>query len=110
MNFSAEEFRQFDLRVGRILDAKMLDRSDGMYSLKVDFGPDVGAKAAVLRAGEDYDEADLKGRLVVGAVNLTPKRIRSVMSEALILGARNRRGGVVLLITGREAMVGSKIY
>jgi tRNA-binding protein len=95
---SAEEFFRVDIRVGRVLSAEPLEGArKPAYTLRVDFGPEVGVRASSAQLTARYQPADLIGRLVLGAVNLPPRRIAGFKSEALTLGVADREGAVVLL-------------
>lgn len=90
-------FFDVDMRVGRVTAVEAFPEARApAWKLTVDFGPDVG----VLRTSAqvtNYTEAELVGRLVVGAVNLGPKRIAGFRSEFLVLGAIEPDGTVHLL-------------
>ncbi|HEY7984273.1 MAG TPA: tRNA-binding protein [Ktedonobacterales bacterium] len=95
---SAEEFFRVDIRVGRVLDAEPLDGArKPAYKLRVDFGPEVGIRASSAQLTALYQPGDLVGRLVLGAVNLPPRRIAGFKSETLTLGVADGAGAVVLL-------------
>jgi tRNA-binding protein len=93
----AEAFFALDLRVGRVLDVEPFPEArKPAWKLTVDFGPVVG----VLRTSAqitNYSAEELRDRLVVGAVNLGPKRIAGFTSEFLVLGSLDPDGTVRLL-------------
>ncbi len=78
------------------------------WRLSIDFGPEVGIKQSSAQITH-YRRADLEGTLVIGVVNLPPRRIGPVVSEVLVLGALDERRGVVLLRPDQDAAVGSRI-
>lgn len=90
-------FHALDLRVGRVLSVEEFPEARvPAWKLTVDFGPEVGTlrtSAQVTRYGRD----ELVGRLVVGAVNLGPKRIAGFTSQFLVLGSVAPDGTVRLL-------------
>lgn len=90
-------FFDVDLRVGRVVSVEDFpDARLPAWKLTVDFGPDVGQlhTSAQIR---NYSEPELVGRLVVGAINLGPKRIAGFRSEFLVLGGVEPDGTVHLL-------------
>ncbi len=93
----ADTFFALDLRVGRVTAVEAFPEARvPAWKLTVDFGPDVG----VLRTSAqvtNYTEADLVGRLVVGAINLGARRIAGFRSEFLVLGGTAPDGTVHLL-------------
>lgn len=90
-------FFDLDLRAGRVVQvAEFPQARKPSYRIAVDFGPVVG----VLRSSAqitNYTPDELMGRMVVGAINLGPKRIAGFTSEFLILGALDADGTVRLL-------------
>ncbi len=79
-------FDALDLRVGRVLDVELFPEAcRPSWKLTVDFGPAVGVLRTSARV-TNYHEEELRGRLVVGAVNLGPRRIAGFRSEFLLLG------------------------
>ncbi len=94
---AADAFFCLDLRVGRVVDvAAFPEARKPAWKLTVDFGDEVG----VLRTSAqitNYTVDELSGRLVVGAVNLPPKRIAGFVSQFLVLGALDPDGTVRLL-------------
>ena len=93
----AEAFFGLDLRAGRITDVEEFPQArKPAWKLTVDFGPAVGQlrTSAQIR---NYTADELVDRMVVGAINLGPKRIAGFVSEFLVLGALDPDGTVRLL-------------
>lgn len=90
-------FFDVDLRVGRVIDVEdFIEARTPAWRLTVDFGPDVGELRTSAQV-KNYSSDELLGRLVVGAINLGPKRIAGFRSEFLVLGALEPDGTVHLL-------------
>ena len=103
------QFQAFDIRVGRVL--AVVDFPEARvpaWRLSIDFGPEVGVKQSSARITH-YTREELEGTLVVGVVNLPPRRVGPVSSEVLVLGALDEQKGVVLLRPDQDAAVGSRI-
>ncbi|MFG0326523.1 MAG: tRNA-binding protein [Phycisphaerales bacterium JB037] len=82
-----EDFAKLDIRVGRVLEAAPLAGArKPAYRLRIDFGPDLGEKDSSAQITDLYDPAELVGRLVMGIVNLPPRRVAGFKSEVLTLG------------------------
>ena len=95
---TGDEFARVDIRVGRVLSAEPLAGArKPAYKLRIDFGPEVGIKGSSAQLTERYQTADLVGRLVLGVVNLPPRRIAGFNSETLTLGVPDNTGAVILL-------------
>jgi tRNA-binding protein len=108
---SLEDFYKIDMRVGCILQVEQLSKSKrGTFKIMVDFGPDIGSKWSCMKTGDDYTKSELLGRQVIGVVNIEKKNVAGFTSEALLLGVKNNKGGLSLLITGYSAEIGGRVY
>ncbi|MBD3329566.1 tRNA-binding protein [Candidatus Dojkabacteria bacterium] len=107
---SYEDFKEINIRVGKILDAKILE--NGKYSthkLKIDFGSELGLKKSCARL-VNYEIDDLIGRFIVAVVNFPPKQIGTNISEVLVLGVPDLRGECSLLKPDAKVPLGGKMY
>lgn len=96
-DISADDFFAVDMRTGRVVDVEEFPEARRpAYKLRVDFGGDIGTLQTSAQV-TNYSADELKGRMVVGAVNLGTKRIAGFKSEFLILGAIDPDGTVRLL-------------
>ena len=94
---AAEAFFALDLRAGRVIDVQPFPEArKPSWKLTVDFGPVLGTRRTSAQI-TNYTADELRGRLVVGACNLGPKRIAGFVSEFLVLGALDPDGTVRLL-------------
>jgi len=102
-------FVAVDMRVGRIVDvAPFPEARKPAWKIFVDFGPVIGTLQSSAQI-TNYSEADLQGRLVVGAVNLGRKRIAGFESQFLVLGALEPDGTVLLLAPDGDPPLGAPI-
>jgi tRNA-binding protein len=105
------EFEQIDVRVGRIVRAEAFpDARKPAYKLLIDFGPEVGERRSSAQLTARYRCEDLVGRLVVGVVNLPPRRIGPFVSEVLTLGVPDENGAVVLLVPDSSVPPGGRMF
>lgn len=104
-----EGFLALDLRVGRVVDVEPFPEArDPAWKLIVDFGPALGQLRTSAKV-PNYTADELRGRQVVGAVNLGRKRIAGFVSEFLVLGGLEGDGTVHLLAPDAELPPGSPI-
>ncbi len=102
-------FQAVDMRVGRVVSVEDFPEARvPAWKLVIDFGPEVGMKRSSAQITH-YGREQLEGTLVVGVVNLTPRRVAGFSSEVLVLGALDEVEGVVLLRPDKDAAVGSRI-
>lgn len=93
----AEGYFALDIRVGRVVDVESFPEArKPAWKLTADFGPVIGELRSSAQI-TNYSRDQLIGRLVVGAVNLGPKRIAGFTSEFLVLGSLEPDGTVRLL-------------
>jgi tRNA-binding protein len=108
-DIGSDTFFAVDLRVGRVTAVDSFPEArTPAWRLTVDFGPDVGELRTSAQV-TNYSAAELKERLVVGAINLGSKRIAGFSSEFLVLGAIERDGTVRLLQVEPGVAPGSPI-
>ena len=90
------------MRVGRIVAAEEFPEArKPAYKLEIDFGEEIGLKRCSAQITH-YPREELAGRLVVAVVNFPPRRIATLDSEVLVLGALDDEHGVVLLRPDRD--------
>src|SRR3954454_21848620 len=108
---SFEDFANLDIRAGRIVSVETAKKPKyTTHKLTVDFGSLVGKKYSLVRL-ISYSKDQLLDKLVIDAINLTPKKIGDAVSEVLILGTPDQKGDCVLVsLDSRNALVGQKVY
>jgi tRNA-binding protein len=102
-----------DIRVAKIISVEDFPEArKPSYKLRIDFGNDIGVKKSCAQLVSNYSKEDLKGRLVLCAVNVPPKKIGSELSEVLVLGVPDKKGECVLIKpdTEEEVPLGGKLY
>ena len=103
------EFAKVDMRVGRIVAVEDFPEArNPAWKLTIDFGPEVGIKRSSAQITH-YPAKELTGRMVIGVVNLPPRRVAGFISEVLVLGALNAERGVVLLQPDADCAPGDRI-
>jgi tRNA-binding protein len=103
------QFQAVDMRVGRVVSvADFPEARVPAWKLEIDFGPEIGIKRSSAQITH-YSREELQDRLVIGVVNLTPRRVAGFSSEVLVLGALDETEGVVLLRPDKAAALGSRI-
>jgi len=107
---SFSDWGKLDLRVGKILKVEDIEGADKLYKLTVDLGNEIGKRTICAGIKEHYTKEELKGKKVIVFVNLTPRKLRGIMSEGMILAACSEdESKVILLIPEKDIDVGSRI-
>jgi tRNA-binding protein len=108
---SFADFEKVDVRVGRVVRAESFPEArQPAYKLTIDFGPDIGVKKSSAQLTHRYTREALEGRLVLGVVNLGPRRIGPFTSEVLTLGVPDDRGAVVLVVPQADVPLGARLF
>ena len=110
MEITYEDFKKIKIKLGTILEVKNNEKArKPSLVLKVDFGEGVGIKQSSAQITHYYNKEDLIGKQVVGVCNFPTKNIAGIVSEALILGAIEEDGKVVLVHPSQKAINGLDI-
>ena len=78
-----DDFTKLDMRVGTIIEAIKVPKTKKLLQLKVDVGIDV--RTIVSGIAESFKPEDIIGQRVTVLVNLTPRKLRGVESQGMIL-------------------------
>ncbi|HTR76887.1 MAG TPA: tRNA-binding protein [Gemmatimonadaceae bacterium] len=107
---TAEDFFAIDMRVGTVVEALPFPEArKPALKVRIDFGHDIGVKWSSAQITTHYAPEGLRGRQVVAAVNLGPRRIAGFTSEVLLLGAMPTEREVVLLSVDQPVANGTRI-
>ncbi len=90
---SFDDFQKMDIRIGTILEAQKVPKTDKLLQLKVDIG--VETRTIVSGIAEHFDPEKIVGEQVSVLVNLAPRKIRGVESKGMILMAEDADGKLV---------------
>ena len=103
-------FDKVDIRVGTVVSVKKNEKArKPSLIVEVDFGKEIGIKKSSAQITHFYNEENLKGKQVIGVCNFAEKNIAGVISQALILGAIDKEGKVILVHPSQEAENGLPI-
>ena len=104
---SFEEFARVAMRVGVVRAAERIPKADKLLKLTVDVGE---AEPRTIAAGiaEAYAPEALLGRRVVVVANLTPRTIRGVLSQGMVLAA-GPGGAALRLVDPGDLPPGSEV-
>ena len=101
-----EDFLKIQLKVGKVIAAERVPKSEKLLKLKVDLGTE--QRQIVAGIGKKYEPDFLIGRLIVVVANLKPAKLMGVESQGMVLAAGEKEvSGLVTLL--EEVEPGSKI-
>jgi len=101
-----EEFEKMEMRIVKILEAENIPKSKKLLKLKVDIGGE--ERSVVAGISESYKQEELIGKKVAMLINLKPRKVMGVESEAMILAAEDD-GNFSVLIPHKNVEEGSEI-
>lgn len=103
-----EEFKNVEMRVGKILEVEIVPDADKLYKFKVDFGNEVRQILSAIR--ESYPEPDyFLNRKLTFVTNLETRKIRGFESQGMVLAVDGREGQPVFLIPEEDVDPGSNV-
>ncbi len=103
-----DDFCKIELRVGQVLHAERVPKSDKLLKLSVDLGEGIPRTIAAGIA-EAVAPEQLVGRRVAVVANLAPRTIRGIESRGMLLAAGEPGKGFALLDVPGELVPGSVI-
>lgn len=81
------DFQNFDLRVGKVVEAKILEQSRKLIELRVDLGEDYETVSVLAGLAEFYSPDDFIGKTFLFVANLEPKEMAGSTSNGMMLAA-----------------------
>ena len=101
-----EDFMKVDLRVGKIVEAVRVEKSEKLIKLKVDLGTEV--RQVVAGIGKSYTPEELMGKSIVIVANLKPAKLMGIESQGMLLAGSS--GDLLAVATfDRETKPGSRV-
>jgi methionyl-tRNA synthetase len=92
---SFDDFQKMDIRIGTILAAERVPKTEKLLKLTVDTGID--QRTVVSGIAAHYDPEKIVGQQVTILVNLEPRKIKGIESQGMILMAENAKGELAFL-------------
>lgn len=102
------DLMKIDLRIGRVVEAEPLEKSNKLMKLQVKIGDETRQILAGIK--KKYSAEDLIGRQVVVAYNLKPAKLMGEDSQGMLLAADDEDGEAILLMPDTEAPEGARVH
>ena len=90
-----DDFAKMDIRIGTILEAERVPKSDKLLKLKVEDG--TGPRQILSGIAKHFAPEDLIGKQVTFLANLAPRKMMGLESQGMILMAEDRDGSLSLI-------------
>ena len=117
-----EDFKQVEIRMGKIISCEKVENADKLLRLQVDFGPaEQGLEERMIRQiisgiAESYTPEELVGKTLPFVVNLEYRKFKGEESQGMLVattsnvaGARTGADNVVLLEPNRKIEPGAEV-
>ena len=104
---SIDDFMKVELRVGKVLEAEKMPKTDKLLVMKVAVGAEV--RTIVSGIAKYYTPEEMVGKEVVVVANLAPHAFRGVESQGMLLCADDPEAGVVLVSPEKVVASGSEV-
>lgn len=106
---SFEDWQKLDLRVGKVLDVEEIEGADLLWKISVDLG-ELGKRTICAGIKKYYSKEELKGKKIIVFANLTPRKMRGIESQGMLLAAGDREDDKISLLTlEKDVESGTKI-
>jgi len=102
-----DDFAKLDIRIGTILSAERVEKSNKLLKLQVDTGLD--RRTVMSGIAAHFNPEELPGKQVTILANLAPRKIMGVESQGMILMAEDHEGRLRLLAPGEPVNPGSTV-
>jgi methionyl-tRNA synthetase len=102
-----DDFAKIELRVGVVKIAERVPKSDKLLRLEIDIGSEV--RQVLAGIAEAYAPETLVGRKVVIVANLSPRKMRGLESNGMIVAASLEGGKPVLASFLEDVPVGARL-
>lgn len=102
-----DDFMKLDLRVGTILEAEKVEKSNKLLKFLVDTGND---KRTILSGiAKHYSPEEMVGKQVTIVANLAPRKMMGTESQGMILMAEDAEGNLRLVEPNEKVNPGSTV-
>lgn len=102
-----DDFSKLDIRIGTVMAAERMPKSDKLLKLTVNSGLDT--RTILSGIAKHYTPEDLVGKQVTFIANLAPRKMMGMESKGMILMAEDKDGKLRLVRPVDEVAPGSKV-
>lgn len=102
-----DDFSKLDIRIGTVIAAERVEKSDKLLKLTIDTGVD--QRTVLSGISKHYTPENMVGRQVTLIVNLAPRKIMGIQSQGMVLMAEDSDGKLKLLQPDASVAPGSTV-
>ena len=101
-----DDFAKVELKVGKVVAAEKVEKSEKLLKLQVDIGEERQIVAGIAKS---YTPDDLIGKKIVVVANLKPAKLMGIESHGMLLAATDEEGRLSVLTLDREVKQGARV-
>jgi methionyl-tRNA synthetase len=101
-----EDFAKVELKIGKVLEAQRVEKSNKLIVMKIDTGEERQIVAGVGRA---YTPEELVGKSIIVVTNLQPANLMGVKSHGMLLAAPDDEGNLSIITPEKEIKAGARV-
>lgn len=102
-----DDFSKLDIRIGKVLSAERMEKSNKLLKLKVDTGID--QRTVLSGIAQHYTPEEMVGKQVTLIANLAPRKMMGIESQGMILMAEDLDGKLRLVFPSEIVTPGSTV-
>ncbi len=102
-----DDFAKLDIRIGKVIAAEKMEKSDKLLKLTIDAGVD--QRTILSGIAKHYTAEEMIGKQVAFIANLAPRKMMGIESQGMILSAEDVDGKLRLLKPGEDVTPGSAV-
>jgi methionyl-tRNA synthetase len=102
-----DDFAKLDIRIGKVIAAEKMEKSDKLLKLTIDAGVD--QRTILSGIAKHYTAEEMVGKQVAFIANLAPRKMMGIESQGMILSAEDADGKLRLLKPGEDVAPGSTV-
>jgi methionyl-tRNA synthetase len=102
-----DDFSKLDIRIGKVIAAERMEKSNKLLKLTVDSGVDT--RTILSGIAQHYSPEDMVGKNVTFIANVAPRKMMGIMSQGMILMAEGKDGKLRLVLPDRDVEPGSMV-
>lgn len=106
---SFDYFSKVKLRIGQIMEAERIAKSEKLLKLQVDLGEQLGKRQVVAGIGKRYQPEELIGRKIVVVANLETAKLMGEQSQGMLLAASDALGSLEIISPDPSIPVGAEV-
>ncbi len=103
-----DDFLKLDMRIAQIIDAVPVPKTDKLMKITLKLSENEH-RTVVSGIAHQYKPKDIIGQQVTLLANLSPRKIRGISSQGMILMAEDHNGKLSFLAPGEAVQEGSKV-